>query len=132
MSDRPTNSKAVGLLVLVFVLGGLIGGLGTYVTGHYRDARARHRSRVMDQLTEQLQLTPDEQKQIRDILAESRQRYRTITDQAQQQARPQYEALRTETRARIRQLLTSDQQPKFDDFIRRLDAERKAHANQTR
>lgn len=131
MSDRPTSSKAIVLLVAVFVLGGLIGGLGTYMTGHFRDARARHRSRVMDQLTRQLELTPDEQKQIREILTESRQRYRAIYDQSQQQARPQYEALRTDTRARIRKLLNATQQPKFDDFLRRLDAERKAHAAQT-
>ncbi|HEV2385956.1 MAG TPA: hypothetical protein VGS20_01760 [Candidatus Acidoferrales bacterium] len=130
MSDRPTSSKAVGLLIAVFVLGGVIGGLGTYMAGRLRDSPRR--SRVMDQLTQQVPLTADQQMQIRNILAASRQRYRIIYDQSQQQARPQYEALRADTRARIRKLLNSSQQPKFDEFIRRLDAERKAHEQQNR
>jgi hypothetical protein len=38
---------------------------------------------------------------------------------------PQVEAVRQKTRDKIRGLLSEDQKPKFEEFLRKLDNERK-------
>jgi hypothetical protein len=38
---------------------------------------------------------------------------------------PQIEAVRQKTRDKIRAVLTDDQKPKFEQFLRQLDEERK-------
>jgi predicted metalloprotease len=128
MPGKRPSARAVLLTLAVFVLGGAIGGLGTYLAGHMR--QGHHRARIMDRLSQQLQLTPDQQKQIRAVLADGHKRWNDVYQQSQKAARPQYDAVRDETRSRIRALLTTTQQPKFDDFLKKLDAERKAREQQ--
>jgi Spy/CpxP family protein refolding chaperone len=124
MPGKRPSAKAILLTVAVLILGAAIGGLGTYLAGHMNERR--HHPRIMDRLSQQLQLTPDQQKQIRAVLSEGHKRWDSVYRQSQEQARPQYDAVRNETRARIRALLTPTQQPQFDDFLKKLDAERKA------
>ena len=88
------------------------------------------RQRIVDRLTTQLQLSPDQQKKVETILEDGHKRITAIYRQSQDQARPQYDAVHTEIRTRIRAVLTPAQQPKFDDFLKRLDAERKAREQQ--
>ena len=128
MAAKRPSAKAIILTVAVFILGGAVGSLGTYVVHHMGDGHRRQR--IVDRLTEQLHLTPDQQKQIETILQDGHKRITAIYRQSQDQARPQYEAVHTEIRSRIRALLTPAQQPKFDDFLKRLDAERKAREEQ--
>jgi hypothetical protein len=128
MAGNRPSGKALILLLAVFVLGGVIGGLGTYVAGHMRSTHRRQR--IFDRLTQQVQLTPQEQKQVEAILAQGHQRFEAVYRQSQEQARPQYEAVRNDIRARIRALLTPEQQPKFDAFLKQIDAERKAREQQ--
>jgi Spy/CpxP family protein refolding chaperone len=127
MAAKRPSAKAIILTVAVFILGGAVGGLGTYLAGHMRDS---HRQRIVDRLNQQLHLTPEQQKQIESILDDGHKRITAIYRQSQDQARPQYEAVHTDIRNRIRDVLTPAQQPKFDDFLKRLDAERKAREQQ--
>ncbi len=128
MAAKRPSARAIILTIAVFVLGGAVGSLGTYLAGHMRDGHRRQR--IVDRLTEQLQLTPDQQKQIETILDDGHKRITAIYRQSQDQARPQYDAVHTDTRNRIRAILTAAQQPKFDDFLKHLDAERKAREQQ--
>ncbi len=128
MADKRPSGKAIVLLLAVFVLGGVLGCLGTYLAGHMRNGHRRQR--IFDRLTEQVQLTPAQQKQVEAILADGHQRFEAVYRQSQEQARPQYEAVRNDIRARIRALLTPEQQPKFDAFLKQIDAERKAREQQ--
>ena len=128
MAGKRPSGKAFILLLAVFVLGGVIGGLGLYVAGHMHNSHRRQR--IFDRLTQQVQLTPQEQKQVEAILADGHKRFEAVYRQSQEQARPQYEAVRNDIRARIRALLTPEQQPKFDAFLKQLDAERKAREQQ--
>jgi uncharacterized membrane protein len=129
MADNRPSPKAVGLLLAVFLLGCVFGGLVTHLSDHLLAASSARRPRVIDRMTQQLQLTPDQKTTIQTILTEGHQRIDAVFKQSQQQARPQYEAIHNDTRARIRQLLTPAQQPKFDDFLRQLDAEHRARQN---
>jgi hypothetical protein len=129
MDTRKANRKAVAWLAVVFVLGIAIGILGTYVVTTRVFAYAptdrnpaAQRAHYIDRLDHELNLTGDQQKQIDGILSSVQARYNTI----HQSVEPQYDQARQDGRAQIRQLLTPDQQPKFDDFMKRMDDERKA------
>jgi Spy/CpxP family protein refolding chaperone len=120
MENKNVERKAGFLVVLVFLLGVALGGVGM----HYWEARAYgHRvivpthTEVMEQMTEQLTLTPDQQKQIGAISDDVRNHLHAIQDQS----KPQADAIRNEGRQKIRALLTPDQQPKFDAYIHHLD-----------
>jgi hypothetical protein len=43
---------------------------------------------------------------------------------------PQIEAVRQKTREKIRAVLTEDQKPKFSEFLRKMDEERKRNSGQ--
>lgn len=130
MAVKRPSAKAIGLLIAVFVLGGVVGSLGTYLAGHVRSGS--HRQRIIDRLTQQIDLTPAQAKQVEEILEDGHKRWSAVFRQSQEQARPQYDAVHAETRARIRAILTPAQQTKFDAFLKRLDAEHRAREKQGR
>jgi Spy/CpxP family protein refolding chaperone len=122
MDANPTSRKAVALLVVVFLLGLALGGFGTYFFWAGAIERGHHsKQHIVEELTRELALTPDQQKQLSQILDDTRARFEAIHEQM----RPQYDAAREEGRNRIRAILTADQRPKFDAFVRRLDEHRK-------
>jgi Spy/CpxP family protein refolding chaperone len=71
--------------------------------------------------TRDLNLNPEQQKQIQAILTDTRARYAEIHSHAD----PEYERARHEGREKIRQILTPEQLPKFEDLLRRFDEERR-------
>jgi len=66
-------------------------------------------------------LNSEQQRQIQSILTETRARYAEIHKQAD----PEYEQARQQGRERIRQTLTPEQLPKFEDLLRQMDEERR-------
>lgn len=128
MGANVTSRRAVALVLAVFLLGIALGALGTYLAGARvwggqtenkgpRDKRAR----FVQRLNRELDLTPDQQKQLVTILDETREQYRAL----QQQIAPQTDKVRQQSREKIRAILTPEQIPKFEDFLRRMDEERK-------
>ncbi|MGB6430229.1 MAG: hypothetical protein WBF06_06560 [Candidatus Acidiferrales bacterium] len=129
MDIKQANRKAIAWLLVVFALGLALGMLGTYVVTTRVFARsgddhspAAQRAQYIDRLDRELDLTDAQQKQIDGILTSVQARYEAI----HQTVAPEYDQARQDGRAQIRQLLTPDQQPKFDDFMKRVDEERKA------
>jgi Spy/CpxP family protein refolding chaperone len=128
MDASQSNRKAILLVALVFVLGIALGAAGVYVvTTRVHAARPQAAARgglvpadVVARLNGELNLTPDQQKQIEAILSDTQARYAEI----HRQAAPEYDQARHQGRVRIRELLTPEQQPKFDQFLRRVDEER--------
>ncbi len=128
MDAKPSNRKAAVLVLAVFVLGIALGALGVYLAGgrvwgarpeatSYRDKRAH----LVEQLTRELTLTPEQQKQLEAILTDMQAKYRALHEQIT----PQTEQVRQQGRERIRAILTPEQKPKLEDFLRRMDEERK-------
>jgi len=119
------NRKAMLLVFLVFVLGIALGSVGMYVVTT-RVLAARPQSSVslpsnhMAMFTRDLNLTPDQQTQIQAILNDTRAHYATLHDKFD----PEYERARHEGRQRIREVLTPEQRPKFEDLLRQIDQER--------
>jgi Spy/CpxP family protein refolding chaperone len=125
MDTSQGSRKAVLLVFVVFALGIALGSLGTYVVSTRVLAarpQAVHRpGNAMAMFTKDLNLSPDQQKQIEAILSDTRARYGEIHKRDD----PDYENARNEGRERIRKILTPDQGPKFEELLLRMDAERR-------
>lgn len=125
MAGKRPSAKAIGLMIAIFVLGGVVGGLGAIVVHHM--GRTPRRERIIDRLSHELNLSAKQQAQVETILANGHKQFVAVYQQSQDQARSQYDAIRHDIHARIRAILTPAQQTKFDAFLKRLDAEHKLH-----
>jgi Spy/CpxP family protein refolding chaperone len=126
MDANPSNRKAVLLVFVLFVLGIALGSVGTYVvTSHVLAARPQAtQARTSDHMalfTRDLNLNPDQQSQIQAILNDSRSRYAELHEKLD----PEYEQVRQQGREHIRQVLTPEQRPKFEELLRQMDEERR-------
>ena len=117
------NRKAVYLVIVVFLLGLALGGLTVYLQPEqFGLAYGRRGSgRTVEQLTRELNLTPEQQQKLAATLEETRSRYQAVYDQY----RPQIEQARQEGRQKIRAFLTAEQLPKFEAYLQRIDEARK-------
>jgi len=117
------NRKAVLLVIGVFILGILVGGLALFVAERRVFSGPSDRggtNRVVQQLTNDLQLNAEQQQKLESILEETRTRYNSLYESI----RPERERIRQEGRDRIRAILSPEQRTKFDEFVRRLDERR--------
>jgi Spy/CpxP family protein refolding chaperone len=130
MDANQSNRKAVLLVFVLFVLGIALGSVGTYVvTMRVQAARpqatlAHNPARTMAMYTRDLNLSPDQQNQIQAILNDTRSRYAELHEKLD----PEYEQVRQQGRERIRQILTPEQRPKFEDLLRQIDEDRRQRA----
>ncbi len=121
------NAKAIAGVVLVFVLGAVCGGVGTYLVqrskmDHFISGGPAAREELLiKRLAERLSLDERQLAQIRPIVHETHEAIRNV----RQQSRPQVEALINDSQQRISALLRPDQKEKFE----RLMAERRAHGH---
>ena len=127
METNQGNRKAFLLVFVLFVLGVALGSVGTYlVTMRVQAARpqatlAHNPGHTMAMFTRDLNLNSDQQNQIQAILNDTRSRYASL----HQKLDPEYEQVRHEGRERIREVLTPEQRPKFEDLLRQIDEDRR-------
>jgi len=114
--------KVIGVLVLIFIAGFSGGVVATRVIVRQMVREARQhpeatssmiRTNVERNLILTLRLTPEQQKQVREILKQSRDRRRPIVEQYQ----PQIDAITIETRSNILVTLRPGQQQRFKQFL---------------
>jgi len=77
----------------------------------------QRRAQKVEELTRMAKLTPEQRQQLESILSELHSQYKTLDD-ARDDARQK-------SRNRIRAILTPDQVPGFEEFLRKIDEERK-------
>ena len=118
------SRRAYFYFALTFLLGVIIGGACTYYYGWHtgRWHRPFVRQNFVHRLQGELNLSDTQVQQLEQILDGSMSKFRS----AQQQADAQLNAVRQETRAAIRQILTPQQNQQFDELVRRWD-ERHRH-----
>jgi gas vesicle protein len=108
---------------LTFLLGVIVGGTCVYYyawsTGHWR--RPFNRQIFVSYLKWELNLSDTQVPQLEQILDGSTQKFKSV----QQQADSELNAIRQETRSKIRQILSPQQAQKFDEVVRRWDERRK-------
>lgn len=126
------KSKAAALVICVFLTGAVVGGLAIHVFGERMwSTRASSantpvtKDDFLQQLGQQLNLTPAQRSQIEGIMDQTISDYHRILVPVS----PELEQARQEGRQHIRGVLTPEQLPKFEVFIRRLD-EQRAKADQ--
>ena len=117
-----TRLKVWLVLLVVFVLGSVTGAA---LTGLYRsrasgDLRERTMHEHFEKMRRELNLTDQQTTQVRAILDETRNEYRALRSEL----KPRFEEPRQKARARIRALLTPEQQQKFDAMVTQKDAQR--------
>ena len=127
MDANQGNRKAVLLVLVLFFLGIALGSVGTYlVTMRAEAARpvatlAHNPAHTMAMYTRDLNLNADQQGQIQAILSDMRAKYAALHEKLD----PEYEQVRHLGREQIRQILTPEQRPKFEDLLRQIDEDRR-------
>lgn len=131
MSQTSATRKAALWVGIVFLLGAALGGMLGYVFAHRVIAAApqqmndaEKRAQKVQRLTQELNLNPDQQKQLDAIMISVQAQYKAI----HQSTDPQINEARQKGREQIRAILTPEQKPKFEEFLRQLDEERKRNA----
>jgi Spy/CpxP family protein refolding chaperone len=128
MSETTATRKAAFWVGVVFLLGAALGGMLGYVFAHHtamaapaQMTDAQKRAQKVERLTQELNLTAAQQQQLDAILTSVQGEYKTI----RQSTEPQIDQARQKGREQIRAILTPEQKPKFEEFLKRLDEERK-------
>jgi Spy/CpxP family protein refolding chaperone len=124
------SRKAALWIAAVFILGAALGGVSGYLFGHrvvaatppqLSDEARRHQK--VAELTKALALSSEQQTQIDAIFSDTSGQFQAVHKQSD----AQMDVLRQKARDRIRAVLTAEQLPKFEDYLRKLDADRKNH-----
>jgi Spy/CpxP family protein refolding chaperone len=128
MSETSSVRRQAAIWVTaVFILGAALGGVFGYMFGHHSVAASavpksepERRAKRVEQMTKDLSLTPEQGQQLDAILSQMHGEFKglheqndSLMDQARQRGRN-----------RIREILTDVQKPKFEEFIKKMDAER--------
>lgn len=112
------------VLVAVFLLGSITGaaltGLIRSRASGGRETRERSANERFAKMRSQLNLTDQQATQIKTILDDTRNDYKTL----RAELKPRFDEPRLKARAKIRALLTPDQQQKFDAMVAQYDAKR--------
>jgi hypothetical protein len=131
VSETPATRKAAIWVIVVFLLGVAGGAMLGYGYAHHSVAaagrplpEAERRAKRVAELTGKLSLTSDQAKQLDAILLGWHGEMKAIHEQSE----AQIERLRQKGRDQIRAILTTEQKPKFEEFLHNLDEERKHNA----
>ena len=128
MSETSATQKAALWIGIVFLLGAALGGVLGYGFAH-RDVSAANgplpepvrRAQRVEQLTRELNLTSSQAQQLDAILLRRHTEAKDVHDQSD----AQLSQVRQKGRDEIRAILTPEQKPKFEEFLRQHDEQKK-------
>jgi Spy/CpxP family protein refolding chaperone len=132
MSQLSATWKAALWVGVVFLLGAALGGMVGYSYEHHLVSAAStplpepvRRAQRLEQLTQLLNLTSAQSQQVDAILLQRHTEAKTIHDQTD----AQLEQVHKNGRDQIRAILTPEQKPKFEEFLKNLDQQRKRNSS---
>src|SRR5215813_12766734 len=129
-SKSTSQSKARLIVVTVFVIGFAAGALSLNL---YQSLTGSDRKKepprggtefLVNRMKERVGLNTEQQDQIKKILDETGEKYREIRhdmDPVMKPWEPRFNAVRQESRDRIRALLTPEQLPKYEQMVEEHD-----------
>jgi Spy/CpxP family protein refolding chaperone len=141
MESNTSQSKARLIVVSVFVIGFAAGALALnlyqQLTSSSKDKGPRNGAEfLINKMNDKVGLTQNQQDQIRKILEETNDKYRelrvNVIEPRIHDVEPQFNAVRQESRDRIRALLTPDQLPKYEKMIEERDKMREQEKEKDR
>jgi galactokinase/mevalonate kinase-like predicted kinase len=123
------RKKAAIWLALVFVLGTATGGVFGYSLARRSYAATRtvvlseteRRAKKIAEMTQSIGLTAEQQQKADGIIKNAQTEIRAIHDKNDSEV----DVVRMKARAQMREFLTAEQMPKFEQYMQRLDEERK-------
>jgi|SRR5580704_350270 Spy/CpxP family protein refolding chaperone len=130
MSESSATRKAALWVGVVFLLGAALGGVLGYGFAHHSVAAASapapqpepvRRAQRVQELTHDLGLTSAQAQEVDSILLKHHTEAKNVRDQSD----AQLEQIRQKGRDQIRAVLTAEQKPKFEEFLKNLDEQRK-------
>ena len=123
MNEATAKQRAAVWVAIVFLLGATLGGVVGYIFAH-RGVSAnmmmsvtQRRAQKVEELTRMANLNADQRQQLEGILNDLHAQYKTLDDEK--------DDARQKCRNKIRAMLTQDQIPGFEEFLRKMDEERK-------
>ncbi len=124
------RKKAQLVMGLAFLLGAITGGLAVRLFYVQKSQPNNSVVEVANELTARVGLDETQHTRAIEVLTESRKQRNEIYNQMQ----PQLTSARDSARAKIRAMLTAEQQTKYDQWIQDLDAKRlqKSHEGPTK
>jgi hypothetical protein len=123
------RKKAAIWLALVFVLGTATGGVFGYslarrsyaATKTVVPSEAQRRAKKVAEMTQAIGLTDEQVQKADGIIKNAQTEIRGIHDKTDTEV----DAVRMKARGQMREFLTPEQMPKFEQFMQRIDEERK-------
>ena len=113
------KSKAYLIIVGAFVIGVVTGSLLMNLV--VAKSPPPPKPTLVDELTSELQLSLEQKSKVDEIYKDSRQRGKDLGQIIQ----PQLDELRVQTRARVKAILTPDQQSRYATWCTQRESERK-------
>jgi Spy/CpxP family protein refolding chaperone len=134
---NPELRQKAGLwLAVVFVLGAAIGGVFGYSFSQRHALAAgspaaplsesERRARRVSEMTREMNLTPEQSSNFDGIIHHAHDEMKVIRDKSEADV----DAVRQQARDQMRQLLTPEQKPKFEEMVQRMDADHKKQQQQ--
>ena len=132
MESNTSQKKARLIVAAVFVIGFAAGALSLNLYQHLTSSKKQDQPRgrtdyILGKMKEEVGLTSDQQDNVKKILDETGEKYfeiRKDIEPAMKPFEPRFEAVRQESRNRIRSLLSEQQLPKFEEMVRKQDGMR--------
>lgn len=125
--NSPGRTKLImwTVLVAVFLLGSVTGAaltglIRSRASGGARDSHERSSSERFAKMRAELNLTDQQTTEIKSILDDTKNEYKALRTEL----KPRFDEPRLKARAKIRALLTPEQQQKFDALVARYDSRR--------
>jgi len=123
------RKKAAIWLALVFLIGSATGGVFGYslarrsyaATKTAIPSEAERRAKKLTEMTQTIGLTSEQAQKAEGIIKEAQTEIRAIHEKNDSEV----DVVRMKTRGEMRAFLTPEQLPKFEQYIQRLDEERK-------
>lgn len=110
-------------IVIGFLLGAFYGQLSGRPHFPRHGDHGRMKAKMVERLGKDLNLTMDQKKKVEDIFEAKHPQMLAL----QAEIQPKFEALRQATDAEIRQILSPDQQKKFDEIRTKMEEKHKKH-----
>lgn len=141
MESSPNSQSKARLIVLsVFVIGFAAGALSLNLyqslTGSSKkDPRRGGAEFLIKRMDEEVGLSSDQQDQIKRILDETTDKYREIRKDMEPRIKdfePKFNAVRQESRDRIRALLSPEQLPKYEEMVQKHDKVREQEKDRSK
>ena len=132
-SRASSQTKARLIVVAIFVIGFTAGALSMNLYDHLSSRSSNDTgppygsNDLLNKLNQKLSLSDEQRKEIGTILDETSEKYIEIRRDLQPRVKefePRFEAVRLQSRDRIRAVLRPDQLPKYEEMVQESDRRR--------